>query len=254
MMGAMKQRSIGRAPIQSSFFLGLACAAGISIAAAWNHGVGVGQIQFQLSPSAYWPLDVGNRWTYAVKTAEINYVLNLEVKRHSLSRTGGATATMETDSYKVNYVAEGLKTKEVKSWVSNPWSRPIVVKTDDTGIFWISDQHGTFNPPVPILKAGVTNGQEWTWSGKIEANGVSWPAKATLKSAYPKKVKTPQLRVKEHDATGITMILDQDIQGQHVFDTQSFAFVARIGPVEFGYSKSSAPVFHGGVLADYRVR
>lgn len=253
MMGAMKQRSSGRAPLRSSFFLGLACIAGVGIA-AWSHSNGLRQIQFQLSPSAYWPLDNGNRWTYAVKTQDINYVMNLEVKRHTLSRTGGATATMETDSYKVNYVAEGLKTKEVKSWVSNPWNRPIVVRIDDTGIYWLSDQHGTFNPPVPILKAGVKGGQGWTWSGKIEANGTSWSASATLKAAYPEKVKTPQLRVKEHDAMGITMILDQEIQGQHVSDTQNFAFVPRIGPVKFGYSKSSAYAFHGGVLTEYRVR
>lgn len=247
-------RSYCRLPFRSVLFHFLAGASALGTAIVWPQSSSLGQIQFQLSPSAYWPLAVGNRWTYAVKTQDINYVMNLEVKRHAPSRTGGATTTMETDSYKVSYVREGLKMKEVKSFVSSPWNRPIVVRTDDTGIYWISDQHGSFNPPLPILKAGAKGGQEWTWSGKIEANGVSWPAKATLKAAHPKKVKTLQLRVKEHDATVIAVILDQEIQGLHVQDTLNFALVPRIGPVEFGYSKASSYVFHWGVVTEYRIR
>lgn len=249
----MEQGGSQHAPLRSLFYLGSVCVAGLGVA-AWGPSVRPGQIQFQLSPSAYWPLESGNRWTYAVKTADVNYVMNLEVKRRASSRTGGATATLETESYKVNYVVEGLKGKEVKSPVISPWHRPIVVKVDDTGIYWISDQHGTFNPPIPILKAGVANGQEWSWTGTVEDNGSSWPAKANLTSAYPKKVKTPQLRVKVHDAMAITMTLDREIQGQHVSDTQSFSFVPKIGLVGLAYSKPTSYVFHGGVLTEYRVR
>lgn len=217
----------------------------------------LGQLDIHLAPSVHWPLAMGNKWTYGSVGAEVTGETQLSVKRISMARGGGVTATLDTDSFSWHMYPEkgALKTEKKPAW--DPWTSPIVVKVDDTGIYWVSDQHGTFNPPVPIFKSGTKHGDEWKWSGKIELGGSSWAASAIV-SAQSKKVKTPKLAVKEHDALEIMMLLDLVVGSEHIYENQNLSLVPRFGPVTFGYTRqgsgSGNATLAGGTLIEYRVR
>lgn len=268
----MRNSAWARSAVRPVVFVCFAGAAALGIAAALSGGEPeegqrertggagqLGQLSLHLAPSVYWPLAMGNKWTYGTSYPETDSTTELVVKRFALGRAGGgATATLDTESFRskiVNQRGGGFKVEKSPSW--DPWTEPIVVKVDDTGIYWISDQHGTFNPPVPIFKSGTKHGDEWKWAGTVQGQGYSHAASATV-LASSVKVKTPMLEVKEHDALKVMMILEIVINGEKSIDAQTCSFVPRIGPVTFGYSRQEKGSYNttlgGGTLIEYSVR
>lgn len=267
----MRNTTWGNRPSRFIMFACTACATALGIAAIAGggepggdqrertSGAGqLGQLSLHLAPSVYWPLALGNKWTYNTSIPDSASAMDLVVKQFSMARGGGATATLDTESFHWKHVAKrggGYNVEKTAGW--DPWVEPIVVKVDDTGIHWISDQHGTFNPPVPIFRSGAKHGDEWKWTGKVEGQGYSHAASATV-MASSVKAKTPELRVKEHDGLKIMMLLEQVIKGEKYVDVQSFTFVPRIGPVTFGYARqdpgSQNSTLGGGTLIEYTVR
>lgn len=246
-------------------FASIAGAAALAVATSWAHEApnqrrttsGLGQLKIHLAPSVYWPLTMGNKWTFGRSGTEVPVETHLAVTRLSMGRGGEITASLDTDSFAWTLKTDKGVPKTEKSPTWDPWTSPVVVKVDDTGIYWISDQHGTFNPPVPIFKAGTKHGDEWKWAGTVEKGRASWSASATLMSKST-KVKTPRLAVKEHDALEIMMILNVVVGGEAQTDLQSLSLVPKIGPVTFGYvrygSGQTSVAQGGGTLIDYQVR
>lgn len=258
-----REKASARAPF--ALFITFAGVAALAVVASWAQGAsnqrqstsGLGQLNIHLAPTVYWPLAEGNKWTFGSAGLEVPVETHLAVTRYSMGRGGEITASLDTNSFSWHMTNDrGVpKTEKKPSW--DPWTSPIVVRVDDSGIYWISDQHGTFNPPVPIFKPGTKHGDEWKWAGTVEKGRASWTASATLTSKS-EKVKTPRLAVKEHDALEILMILDVVVSGVAQTDVQSLSLVPKIGPVTFGYvrhgSGQGSALMAGGTLIGYQLR